>query len=70
MANVELDSSDSGGSDFAGFNDEDIRRSISETTMRVIGTARAAVGVTESDSVSSDSDATIVVNNGTVITRI
>ena len=70
MANIELDSSDSGGSDFAGFNDEDIHRSISETTMRVIGTARAAVGVTESDSVSSDSDATIVVNNGTVITRI
>ena len=68
MANVEVDSSDSGGSDFAGFDDEEIRRSTVETA-RVIGAARAA-GVSESDSDSSDSDATIVVNNGTVIIRI
>ena len=67
MANVEVDSSDSGGSDFAGFDDEEIRRSTVETA-RVIGVARAVVS--ESDSDSSDSDATIVVNNGTVIIRI
>ena len=73
MANVELDSSDSGGSDFAGFDDEEIRRSIGETS-RVI--ARAAVGVTvalavsDSATDSSDSDATIVVITETVITRI
>ena len=66
MANVELDS---GGSDFAGFEDEETRRSIGGTA-RVIGAARAAVGLTVSESDSSDSDATIVVNNGTVITRI
>ena len=71
MANVELDSSDSGGSDFGGFDDEETRMSIGGTA-RVIGAARAAVGLTvsESDSDSSDSDATIVVNNGTLITRI
>ena len=71
MANVELDSSDSGGSDFAGFDDEEIRRSIGETS-RVF--ARAAVGVTValavSDSATDSSDATIVVITQTVITRI
>ena len=44
MANVELDSSDSGGSEFAGFEEEETRRSIGKTT-RVIGAARVVVGV-------------------------
>ena len=67
MANVELDSIDSGGSDFAGFDEEETRRSIGDTT-RVI--ARAAVGVTVSESDSDSSDATIVVITGTEIARI
>ena len=68
MPNVELDNSDSGGSAFAGFDEEKTRRrNIGETT-RVI--ARAAVGVTVSESDSDSSDATIVVITGTVITRI
>ena len=68
MANVELDSSDNGGLDFAQFGEEETRRSIRETT-RVIGTARVAVGVTVSESDSDSSDATIVEITGTVIVK-
>ena len=43
MANDELDSSDSGGSEFAGFDEEETRRRIGETT-RVIGETTRVIG--------------------------
>ena len=60
--------SDSGGSEFAGFDEEETRRNIGDTT-RVIGTARAAVGVMVSESDLDSSDATIVEITGTVIVK-